>query len=234
MADRIRTTMRSNALLLLPLAIGGATAAATWLLATRLHASPGIAIIVAPLVGMGAGWLASTALSSRAVAEVEVSADAVRIGQRSFSLAEGAARLRGREVADWMVIRTLEVTLLRKKGKRATLPVQDLHALLTYFDRNDGLRGPLEAEAWGMVDRGEKDGSKGPELKVWVAEGRVVRGEFVAVRGRVTPDPDERAPLPDDAACYLVPTRFGLPSQGRAWLKTEVERAKRAAGETPS
>lgn len=228
MSDGIRTKMRTNEMLLWPVAIGGAAGVATLVVAARSHLSGDLAFIIAPLIGTGFGWLASKMLGGRMVDELEVTEEAVRIGQRSFSLADGAAQLKGREVEDWTVTRTLSAMLNRKKAKRAALPVRDLHALITYFDRNDGLRGQLEATAWGMVDQGEKAGSKGPELKVWVAEGRVVRGEFVAVRGRVTPDADELAPVPEDAPCYLVPTRFELPSQGRAWLKTDVERAKRA------
>jgi hypothetical protein len=226
MTDGIRTRMRTNAALVLPLAIGFAAAVATLVVAARLHLSGNLAFTLAPLLGLCAGGVAT----KWPRVEVEVTADAVRIGRRSFSLVDGAAQLKGGELEDWTVGRTLEVLLSRKKGKRKSLSVQDIHALLTYLERNDGLRGQLETAAWGMVDQGEKAGSKGPELKVWVAEGRVVRGELVAARGQVSPDPDQRGPVPEDAACYLVPTRFELPTRGRAWLETEVERTKRAEG----
>lgn len=230
MPDSVRTTMRgghrgpSAEPFPWPLVTGLAAGIAVLVAGAHGHLSTDIAFTIAPLAGLGVAWLTSKVPLTHKLTEVEVTADAVRIGQRSFSLAEGAAQLKGRELQDRALMRTLEVMLKRKKAKRASLAVRDLHALVTYFDRDEGLRVELETAAWGMVNQGKTTGSKGPELKVWVAEGRVVRGEFVT--GEARPDPD--VPVPEGAWSYLVPTRFELPSQGRAWLKTEVERAQRA------
>lgn len=232
-ADVIRTHLRAPAQALWPLLLAMGAGSATLFAAVQWLPMPwrsdGLTpFVLAVVVGFGVGWLVEKLRDARSHSiVVELSAEEVSIGRRRLSLTEGAAALRGAQLDDRNVLRTLDIVLTRKKTKRRSLPMRELHAIVTYL-REDGQRGPLETAAWVMVDQAAKQGAKGPALKIWIVEGRVVRGELVGgprVVGGYTPD--EHGPVPNDAVCYVVPTRFELPLTGRAWLEAVVERAKR-------
>jgi hypothetical protein len=170
-----------------------------------------------PMGAAGLTWmLASEGLRkfTARTSEILVAHDGVTVTERGrerrLAFAEYSREFALAEPMDAMAFVRRRATLVGSPLPADEFALAVAEAAETVLERTEGV-------AWAMIDRGQKNGAKGPDIVV-----EIRAGQPCSVQVMGAPDVgcvDEAAGTEGERRRYRVPTRLDAPGEGRACLK---------------